>query len=1035
MNDGGFLLKTDAMKFEKLTKVIMENLQETYKRLINYRDKISWKFSYGAIPEAYKPNFDDSSWKTVKLPFLFDTRKGEVWLRCKITIPEEIEGIKISNSTVKFFSSAIINKSEIFVDGRKVLSADYWMELRGPKIILDEHTKPGKEHTIAVHLFPKHEPVNVPQFYVTYSNIENLSFEIESFIEEIRFAKLLDKDLTIKVLEEFDLNAFRGDILRLIREIEKARKKLLPLSKKAKEFKVYLIAHAHIDMNWLWPWEDTVNTIRDTFSTMVNLMSKYNDFHFSQSQAITYKVVEDNFPELFERIRQYVKRGNWDITASMWVEADLNMAGTEALLRQFLYARRYINEKFGVKPKICWEPDTFGHIWTLPQILRKFGIKYYYFMRCSKGYPLFWWEGPDGSRVLAFTSVYHNVVTPKNIVDVAIDFYERYGLKTSMFVYGAGNHGGGATIEDIEATYEMRKKPTLPELFLSSTQTFYEEVEKEIEKKGLAMPIINGELQFTFDGCYTTHSDIKRYNRLCESLLIDAEKLGIIANVYEKDTLKKSWLNVLLNQFHDILDGSGTAEAYIYPKKLAQEALRTAENLINSAIKALCNKIKFSRDGLPVVVFNTLSWDRTDLVKVKIPAHLIPKNPVAVSYDGREKCPIQLCGDEIIFIAHVPPMGYKTYYIIEGNLGKHSILKGSNDTLENENFRIEINRSFGTIRSLYDKVNNKFVFKEERYPDTGLVLSNLMQILYELPHPMSAWIIGPISKIENLIKDVTVELIEKGPVRATIKVSRKYRNSKIIQHISLYDGMPRIDFHTFIDWHEISDDKTEAPMLKVSYTPILGRSKATFEIPFGYIERIPDGTEVPALRWVDLSDEEYGLTLANNCKYGFDVKGNTLRMTLIRTSYSPDPKPDQGMHEILYALYPHSGDWKKALAFRTGWELNHPLIAYAVLNPLKASSNPCEPEEKTMFQIKPENVVVSCLKKSEDSDDIIVRVYDATGDGADAEIKFNMNVKDVFEADLMENPIKALKIRNGTISFRLNPFEIKTLRITLAHAD
>ena len=938
---------------------------------------------------------------------------------------------------MKLSSFIIIDKSEIFVDGRKVLSADYWTELRGPKIILDECVKPRKEHVIAIHLFPKYEPVDVPQFYITYSKIENIAFEIESFAEEIKFAKMLDKNLTKKILEKFDLSVFRRDVSQLMKEIEKTRKKLLPLSKKAKEFKVHLIAHAHIDMNWLWPWEDTLRTIRNTFSTMVDLMRKYDDFYFSQSQAVTYKAVEDNFPNLFEKIKHYVRRGNWDITASMWVEADLNMVGTEALLRQFLYARNYINEKFGIKPKVCWEPDTFGHIWTLPQILRKFGIRYYYFMRCGKGHPLFWWEGPDGSRVLAFTSVYNNVVTPRNIVDLVIDLYERYGLKTSMFVYGVGDHGGGATIEDIEAAYKMRKKPTLPELSFSSVQAFFEEAEREIEERNLTIPIVSDELQFTFDGCYTTHSDIKRYNRLCESLLIDAEKICIIANTYPKDLLKEAWLKMLFNQFHDILDGSGSAEAYIYPKKLAQESLKVAENLINSAIRMLCEKIRFSRKGIPIVIFNTLSWGRKDIVKVKIPIQLIPKNAIAVSYDGKEEQPIQIYGDEVVFLAHVPPLGYKTYYIIKGKPKEqeHSGLKGSPETLENRYFKIEVNRFSGTIRSLYDKANDRFVFKEERYPHTKPVFSNLMQILYEMPHSMSAWIIGPISKIENLIRNVDVELVESGPVRATIRIIWRYHDSKITQHISLYKDLPRIDFYVLIDWREIADDKTEAPMLKVSYTPILCNPRAIFEIPFGYIERIPDGTEVPALRWVDLSNNEYGLTLANNCKYGFDIKGNTLRMSLIRTSYSPDPTPDQGRHEILYALYPHSGDWKKALAFRVGHELNHPLRAYAVLNPLKVSDGPCEPEEKSILQIKPENVVVSCLKKSENSDDIIVRIYDATGDGASVEAKFNLNIKEVFEVDFMETPIRALKVKNGAILLRLNPSEIKTLRIRLADAE
>ncbi len=1016
-----------SLESKDVFKAILGNLKEKYEELTDYRNDISWRFFQGKAPEAYRLDFDSSSWETVTLPFRFDARKGEAWLRCKITIPEEVQGIKTQNSTVKLSSSAILDKSEIFVDERKVLSAEYWMELR-PKVLLDEKTEPGREHVIAIHLFPKAEPVDIPEFHIMYSNVEKIAFEIDSFIQEIRFASFLDEKFARKVLEEFDSSVFKHDLLSLIDEIEKARSKLSALSQKSKEFKIYLVAHAHIDMNWLWPWEDTVNTVRDTFSMMIKLMDTYSDFHFSQSQAVTYKIVEDNFPKIFEKIIEYARKGNWDITASMWVEADLNMAGTEALIRQFLHAKRYIDEKFNVKPKICWEPDTFGHIWTLPQILRKSGIKYYYFMRCGKQHPLFWWEGPDGSRVLAFTSVYNNTVTPKNIVDLAMDLYERYGLKISMFVYGAGNHGGGATIDDIEAAYEIRKKPTMPDVLFSSAQKFFEDAEREIEEKSLSVPTINDELQFTFDGCYTTHGDIKRYNRLCEALLVDAEILCSLADIYHQDRFREAWLKMLFNQFHDILDGSGSAEAYVYPRMLAQEVIEASEEIINFTLKTLSDKIDFSKDGLPVVVFNTLSWDRLDVVKVRIPKNLIPQNPIAVSYDGRYKSPVQVHGDEITFLAHVPPVGYETYYIVEGDASEERFLAKDDNVLENEHFRLEINKSSGTIRTLYDKMSKHFVFKEDRYQFTRPMLSNLMQVLYEVPHPMSAWIIGEISRIENL-RNAEIEPVENGPVRATVKVKWKYHNSEINQYISLYRDLPKIDFYTVIDWQEVSDDETEAPMLKVSFTPILGKSRAFFEIPFGYIERVPDGTEVPALRWVDLSDEEYGLSLINNCKYGFDVKGNTVRMTLIRTSYSPDPRPDQGIHEVRYSLYPHRGDWKKSKTFRVGYELNHPLKACPILARSKTEYCPSEPEERSLLRVKPDNVVISCIKNSEDSNDIIIRLYDAAGEGAESEVQFNFDVREVYEADLMENPIKALKIHDGKVSLRLKRFEIKTIRV------
>lgn len=957
----------------------------------------------------------------------FDARKGDGWLRCKVTVPHVINGIDVSGSTVKMFSSPILSKSEVFVNSRKVLSADYWLELRGPKIILSKDVQPQDEYVVAVHIFHKYEPVTIPRIEILFEKVEDVIFEVESFIQELRLARILDRQTADIASRNFDEKTIDEDLSCLIEEIDKARTIMAKLREKAKQFKVHLIAHAHIDMNWLWPWEDTVATIKDTFNTMLRFMKNYPDFCFSQSQAAVYKIMEENFPEIFESMKRYAEKKNWDITASMWVEADLNMAGTEALIRQFLEAKRYIKEKFGFEPEVCWEPDTFGHVWTLPQIIKKTGGRYYYFMRCGKGEPLFWWESPDGSRVLAFTSVYNNFVTPENIVDVVIDLYERYGLKTSMFVYGVGNHGGGATLEDIEAALKIQKKELLPDVFFSTTHNFFRDVERELN--GKRIPIINDELQFIFDGCYTTHGDIKRYNRLCENLLVDAEKFSVFSGKYLHDGLKKAWRNMLFNQFHDILDGSGTSEAYIYPRELAEESLKIARHALNSSIRTIARQIKFSRSEIAVVVFNSLSWDRVDVVKVKIPHERIPRRPLMVSSDGEEKVRAQFDGDELIFVASVPSMGYKTYYLIDGgeDYDAPSAIKCYGNSIANEYFELKVDKDSGTIISLFDKANKRFIFKKDRFPFTRPIFSNLFQVLYELPHRMSAWIIGEIVRTENLIKGADVEFVEKGPIRATVKVVHKFLNSRIIQFISLYEKIQRVDFDTIIEWGETSDDHTEAPMLKVSFTPILRNPKVTYEIPFGYIERPADGTEVPALRWVDLSDGEYGLSLLNNCKYGFDAKGSTIRMTLLRSSYSPDPKPDVGIHKVKYSLYPHVADWKKVLTFRRGYEINHPLEAHIVMDP--SATNGYMPEEYSFLTVAPENIVVSSVKMAEDSQGFIIRMYDATGEGAKAELTLRFKIQNAYESDMLERIVRPVHVRQNTIRTSLSPFEIKTLLI------
>jgi len=1012
-------------------KKLLEALRKTHSDLTAYRSQLSWKFNQGRAEGAHQMGFDDSSWTTISLPTSWDPTKGDGWFRYKLVVPERVSGIDVTGSKVEIVSNVMTCGAEVFVDGTLVLKEGYWTDFRGPRIVLTQKATPGDTHVVAIRTFillpiSKGARAGIPKIDLAYEAVERIAFEIDSFCVELSFATVLPggRDLVRRVAKEFDTGAISKGPNAVLKEIEAARSKLSALSKSAKQFKVHLIAHAHIDMNWLWPWQDTVRIVRRDFSTITSLMDKYPDLHFSQSQVATYKAAEDSDPQLFEKVKEKVKSGNWDITASTWVEADLNMGGTEAMVRQVLHAKRYLKEKFGFEPRVCWEPDTFGHPSTLPQMLRQSNLPYYYFMRCGRGHPLFWWEGPEGSRVLAFNSVYNNVVTPANVVQVAKEFYRRYGLKTSMFVFGVGDHGGGPTVEDINAAHLIRAKPTLPNAVLSSTHTFFDEVAEQKPK----LPTVKGELNFVFDGCYTTHGDIKRYNRVCESLLVDAEKLSVMAGLRQKKELLEAWRNVLFNQFHDILDGSAVGETYAQSAKLAQQAIQTANEIIGESISKIAESVKLSRNGLPIVVFNTLSWDRKDIVKARVPKDSIPKHPHVVDAQGR-RSDAQVDGDTVLFIADVPSLGYNTYYLSEGEQSDH-VLVTDGLVLENENLKVELDKDSGAMKSLYDKPNKRFVTRSPREDATMPVMSNLLQVLYESPTAMSAWVIGEISRIENLLKGARVEILDRGPVRGRVRVTHEHGKSKITQETTIYSGIPRVDFQTSIDWGEVGSDEGEAPMLKASFTPILNASKATFEVPFGHVVRPADGREVPALRWIDVSDNEYGLSLLNDCKYGFDVSGNTMRITLVRSGYNPDPTPDVGKHEVLYSLYPHKGGWQKAMTFRRGYEINHPLEAFVATQRTKDDGS--RPESDSFTRVSPDNVVISCVKLAEDSDDLIVRLYDATGQGTKAELRFGRPVRKAMATDLMERKTSDLKRGKRGLVLRLRPNEIKTVKVTLS---
>ena len=1020
---------------QKLDQII-NALEKRLQSIVNCRVQKEWKFKLGELKDAEKIDYDDKSWEMINLPCRWDIKK-EAWFRKKITVPESIEGIPVKGSKVELFSSVMLVPTEVFVDGERVFFARHWADFRKPGILVSESASPGKEHTIVIHTFSGEGLPGIPVMQICYSKVDDVEFELSSFIEELKFARELPggeelcKRVVASISPQIILNLKPSELLNLISKIEKD---LSPLEYLAKEYTVHLIGHSHIDMNWLWPWEETVDICRRDFDTITNLMDEFPDLCFSQSQTVTYKVVEEKFPHIFKKIKEKVNKGKWEVTASSWVEGDLNMANGEAIVHQILYGKKYAKDKFGVEPEILWEPDTFGHPWSIPQILKKSGIDHYYFMRCGKGSPMFWWEGPEGSRVIAFNSIYNASINPKQLADVSKDFKKRFGVKKAMFVYGVGDHGGGPTRKDIETAHKLDKKPVFPRVKFSTTKGFFEAVTRESPN----LPVVKDELNFIWDGCYTTHGDIKEHNRKCERLLLDAEVTGSIAKILgeEYPDLGEYWEKALFNQFHDILDGSAIHEAYEYSNKLAEEVENKVSKTISDTLFKIAKNIGIKKSGLPVLVFNPLAWERDDVVSLPLPENA-PSSFVIKDEEGNTY-PAQILEDKLLFVAkNVPSLGYRVFYLSEGERKEDLAILNAPFRLENEFFILKVDDKSGTISYLYDKINNKFVMKRQKdgtgSPEevecTSPFMNNLLQVLYELPHPMSAWAIGPISSIKNLVKDPEIDVLASGPVAGKIRVRYKFNKSTISQDITLYKGIPRIDFVTRIDWQEISDSSREAPMLKASFTPLLKKTKATFEIPFGHIERIADGKEVPALQWIDISDDEYGVSLLSDTKYGFDVKGNTMRITLVRTGYEPDPMPDVGEHKFTYSIYPHKGDWKKADTVRKGYELNRPLIALFI----KPKGEGNLPSSKSFVKINPPGIIMSCLKRSEDADDLIIRVYESKGEKMRADIELDFSVKEVVETDLLERPVENSKIslENGKLSFSINPYEIKTFRLKI----
>lgn len=1037
------------------------------------------KFKLGHVENGADPDLDDSQWQEWKGE-LWDPSKEEAWFRCRIKIPEEVCGVSLKGSNVKALLFTP-NGGDVFIDGKKVVTTD-WL----PDVFIPVADKIRKDQEV-VMAFRLNKGPGWGRFFfcnILAEKLEDKIFQFEMFMNLSTLARTLTKSkkadygsLLEKAMSVIDGDAItRKDFNAVMFSFEKALKILKPLSKEIKKLKIHLAGHAHIDMNWLWTWPRTLNTAWGTFKTVDKLMDENPDLCFSQSQAGLYEGVEENLPQIFNIIKKRVKQGRWDVTASTWVEGDLNTADGEALVRQTLYAKKYIKEKFGLEPRVCWCPDTFGHPWTYPQILKKSGIDFYFSARCrpSEDCPVFWWESPDGSRILAFISGdgYAQKISP-SIANGLSKVLQSTGLSHHLAVFGMGDHGGGPSRMDIGNLRKLQGVEQFPTVRFNSVHNYFKTITDEIKAKKINLAVVNNGLNFLYEGCYSSHGDVKMYNRKSESILPAAETVSVIAETvcsgeYPAARIEKAWKNALFSQFHDILCGCAIHDSYgdgdHHAKEMFKEIIGIAEGEIGASMKGLSSAIEFKGSGAPVVVFNPSSWERKDIVEVlgcqSVNVSKLKDAKEIYMLDNEGRCvPSQISGENVIFAANVPPTGYRTYYInkvasvqcpVSSSQAELKITEEDEKmiTVENKFFTVKIQKESGCIQNLIDKRADTDIIAPFKHGGEAPIFSvpgNLLQIHYERPHAMSAWVMGPISRVDNLLSGAKVEIKENGPVRIVIGVERQVLNSFLKQDIVIYSDIPRIDFHTEVDWKENGTPEKDAPMLKVAFPLSFTEARMHYEIPFGYNSHFVNGDELPALRWMDVSSSgrgKKGLSVLNDCKYGCDVQGNVMRLTLLRSSYEPDPIADIGNHKFAYSIYPHAGDWRTAGTVRRGYEFNQPLLVYPSNVERRTSDDGPRtmdhgrrslPESRSFLSVEPSNIIVTAFKKAEDGKGIILRFYEAHGKSTKAVVNLNMSVTDAAETDLTERvlPGKKLKVSKGRININVGKHEIKTLRLKI----
>jgi len=815
-----------------------------------------------------------------------------------------------------------------------------------------------------------------------------------------------------------------------------------------KDYTAHVVGYAHMDMAWLWRWEESIHDVMyNTFTNQIRLMNQNPDYTFSQDQAVVLDSMEHYYPDVFKGLQEKAKTGNFVPATSGWVQMDENVSDGESMVRQFLYGQKYSKEKFGHYIRFAWQPDVFGHPETVPQIASKAGIELYLFDRPhDPARPrILWWQGLDGTRVLGYStpSEYAGTLNTERVTVPVMQSGQQSGVKNILVLYGAGDHGGGPNPDDVAAIAKMnasatdvRVKPTNVANYIDLLLT---------EKKDF--PVFAKELQGVFPGCYTTQVEMKRHNRQSEQLLLDAEKMSELAvffnyrDYYPVRDFSEAWKLVLLNQAHDLAAGSGIGPIYADAAIQYKEIFLRGNRALNFSLENLGLQLDTTGDGVPVVVYNPQSFDRTDLVTAEISAFSLPVKLVAVH--DNEKIPVQILKAPardgaretatVAFVAqNVPQMGLKLYRLVAETASAvpSTLQAGSKPRpfLENEFFRVEVNPETGNIARLYDKTNKREALKGEGNSLTAWEDTAEQAARTSKEYGGPAWDTGITGKHWEVDK-ARVEVTEQGPARATLRVVRRFRDSEFTQDIGLMPGVARVDVAMKLDWYE------RATMLKANFPVNAESSKVTAEIPYGAIERDQTGEESVMGKWVDVSGAGYGVAILNNGRNGYDAKSNAIHLSVIRGPWDPDPRADEGEHTFGYSIYPHRGDWRDGKVPQQAMAFNSPLIS--MQEPHHASSQEQWagkkgglPDAYSFIKTDSDHVVLYALKQMEGFYDMdaIARFVETEGREADVSIHLPHAVK-ATETTLLEDVLVGPVGEGTTLKFHMKPWEIKTLRL------
>ncbi|MDQ3437862.1 MAG: alpha-mannosidase [Actinomycetota bacterium] len=790
--------------------------------------------------------------------------------------------------------------------------------------------------------------------------------------------------------------------------------------------RIALTGHAHLDLAWLWPVAETMRKGRRTFASVLSLMERYDDFVFNQSSAQLYSWIEAESPEIFERVKRRIQEGRWEPVGGSWVEADCQIPSGESMVRQMLYGQRYFEEKFGHRSRVAWLPDAFGFSPALPQLLRGAGMEGFFTYKLNWSetnefpYDLYEWEGIDGSTVIAHDfenpgQDYNGNITPKDIYGTWSNFEGKLHHPESLFSFGWGDGGGGPSEQMLENYARLKSFPAMPRLRMAKVDEFFESLPRE------GLPRWTGELYLELHrGTLTTQARVKKLNREAEHRLLEAEALSTLAALhggdYQREELEVAWKTLLLNQFHDILPGTSIGEVYDVTHKELADVVRTARKLRDRALGPTPEAYAKS----PALLVANVSLNPRPL-SVVLDAESRPASIAEADLPTQET-------ENGGLLVHapdlsVPGLGWSTLK----NQNEHAPgrsetrdvgaeVAGGRVVLDNGLLRVEIGED-GALHGVYDGEAGREVLAGR---------ANQLWAYTDKPRNWEAWDVdeGYEQEGEEISGVESVEVTENGPLRASVRVTRRWRGSTIEQTYRLLSGSRRLDVESYVDWRE------RRVLLRTLFPLAVRSHEMTCETMFGALRRPThhntpwDATrfEVSAHRFCDLSEPGYGVALLNDGKYGHSAKGNVLGISLLRSPLYPDPFADEGEHRFTYSLFPHPGDWTTAGVAREAFDLNAPLF------PVVAQDDAL-PQGFSLVEAEGLELALGSLKLAEEGGGAILRLYEPHGARGECTLRFARGVERVERANLLEEAEGPVEVHQGAVRLRVRPFEVVTLNV------